>query len=40
VRVEKGAEQAVVVPAGASVQDLVALSRPGASLVLVIPAPR
>lgn len=40
VRVEKAPDDAVVVPAGASVQDLVALSRPGASLVLVVPAPR
>jgi len=40
VRVAKAPEQAVVVPAGASMQDLVALAKPGASLVLVAPAPR
>jgi hypothetical protein len=40
VRVEKAPDKAVVVPADASVQDLVALSKPGASLVLVTAAPR
>jgi len=40
VRVQQAPEHAVVVPAGASVQDLVALARPGASVVLVAPTPR
>ena len=40
VHVDNAPDSAVVVPASASVQDLVALAKPGASLVLVTPAPR
>ena len=40
VHVEKAPEHAVVVHADASVQDMVALSQPGASVVIVAPAPR
>jgi hypothetical protein len=39
-RVPKAPPDAIVLPSGASVQDFVTLAKPGASVVLVVPAPR